>query len=127
MALYLNGNKLQYGTGTGGGGVSYSTEEQVVGTWIDGSAVYEKTIYVDSFPNNTSKNLSTPANIDLLIDSFGFVKNKTLVGHFRTLPFAAGGINDVRIDLNAGVLRAVTFSDWSGYDGYITIRYTKTA
>lgn len=125
MALYLNGNKLQYGAGAGG--VSYSTEEKVVGTWIDGSAIYEKTIYVDSFPNNTSKNLSTPANLDLLIDSFGFMKSKTLVGYFRTLPFAAGGSNDVRVDLNAGVLRAVTFSDWSGYDGYLTIRYTKTA
>lgn len=124
MALYLNGNKLQYGAG---GGVSYSTEEKVVGTWIDGSAIYEKTIYVDSFPNNTSKNLSTPANLDLLIDSFGFMKNKTQVGYFITLPFAAGGSNDVRIDLNAGVLRAVTFGDWSGYEGYLTIRYTKTA
>ena len=41
MALYLNGNKLQYGAG--GGGHNYSTQEQVVGTWIDGSTVYEKT------------------------------------------------------------------------------------
>lgn len=125
MALYLNGNKLQYGAG--GGGVRYSTDEKVVGTWIDGSAIYEKTIYVDSFPNNTSKNLSTPANLDMLIDSFGFMKSTTLTGYFRTLPFAAGGSNDVRVDLNGGTLRVVTFSDWSGYDGYLTIRYTKTA
>lgn len=126
MALYLNGNKLQYGAGAGDG-VSYSTEEKVVGTWIDGSAIYEKTIYVDSFPNNTSKNLTTPANLDMLIDSFGFMKSTTLTGYFRTLPFAAGGSNDVRVDLNGGTLRVVTFSDWSGYDGYLTIRYTKTA
>ena len=105
----------------------YSTNEQVVGTWIDGSTLYEKTIYVDSFPNNTSKNLSTPSNLDMLIDSFGFMKSTTLTGYFRTLPFAAGGTNDVRVDLNGGTLRVVTFSDWSGYDGYITIRYTKSS
>ena len=37
MALYLNGNKLS------GEPHNYSTDEQVVGTWIDGSTLYEKT------------------------------------------------------------------------------------
>lgn len=119
--------KWENGTIASGGGHNYSTSEQIVGEWIDGSTIYEQTIYVDSFPNNTSKNLTTPANIDLLIDSFGFMKNKTQTGYMRTLPFAAGGTNDVRIDLNGGTLRAVTFSDWSGYDGYLTIRYTKSS
>lgn len=37
MALYLNGKKLS------GEPHNYSTDEQIVGTWIDGSTVYEKT------------------------------------------------------------------------------------
>ena len=118
--------KWENGTIASGGGHTYSTSEQIVGEWIDGSTIYEQTIYVDSFPNNTSKDLTTPANLNLLIDSFGFMKSKLQTGYFRTLPFAAGGTNDVRIDLNGGTLRAVTFSDWSSYDGYITIRYTKS-
>ena len=118
--------KWENGTIASGGGHTYSTSEQIVGEWIDGSTIYEQTIYVDSFPNNTSKNLTTPANIDLLIDSFGFMKSTLQTGYFRTLPFAAGGTNDVRIDLNGGTLRVVTFSDWSSYEGYLTIRYTKS-
>lgn len=106
--------------------VIYSTEEREIGVWTDGKPLYEKTIYVDSFPNNTSKNLSTPTNLELLVDSFGFMKSKTLTGYCRTLPFAAGGTNDVRVDTNEGTLRVVTFSDWSSYEGYITIRYTKS-
>lgn len=42
--------------GSGGGvssGVSYSTEEQVVGTWIDGKPLYQKTV-IGSFTNNCS-------------------------------------------------------------------------
>lgn len=121
-------NDINY---SGGGSqfqpVIYSETEREIGVWIDGSTIYEQTIYVDSFPNNTSKNLTTPSNISLLLDAFGFMNNKTQTGYMRTLPFSAGGINDVRIDLNGGTLRAVTFSDWSGYEGYITIRYTKSS
>ena len=106
--------------------IIYSEEEREIGVWTDGKPLYEKAIYCDVFPNSTSKNLSTPPNIDALIDVGGFMKSKTLTGYFRTLPFAAGGSNDVRVDLNGGTLRVVTFSDWSSYDGYIIVRYTKT-
>jgi len=41
---------------------NYSTDEQVVGTWIDGKPLYEKTIYVGSGfvsgTNNISHNIS---------------------------------------------------------------------
>lgn len=128
--LKYNGTSQKWVNANDSGGAyyhTYSTSAQIVGEWIDGSTLYEQTIYVDSFPNNTSKNLNTPANIDLLIDSFGFMKSTLQTGYFRTLPFAAGGTNDVRIDLNGGTLRVVTFSDWSSYDGYLTIRYTKSS
>lgn len=42
MALYLNGKKLS------GEPHNYSTDEQVVGTWIDGSTIYEKTFDLGS-------------------------------------------------------------------------------
>ena len=44
MALYLNGKKLS------GEPHNYSTDEQVVGTWIDGSTIYEKTYDLSSNP-----------------------------------------------------------------------------
>ena len=42
MALYLNGKKLS------GEPHDYSTDEQIIGTWIDGSTLYEKTLLTPS-------------------------------------------------------------------------------
>ena len=38
--------------------VHYSTEEQVIGTWIDGSTLYRKVIDFGVLPNATSKNVA---------------------------------------------------------------------
>lgn len=47
MAIYYNGHQhaTKGGGSSGGGGAghTYSTTEQVVGTWIDGKPLYEKT------------------------------------------------------------------------------------
>lgn len=129
MKLMHNDQQIDVLALTAGGGDSmhnYSTEEQEVGTWIDGSTVYEKTIYVSSLPNNGSANITTPANFDLLIDAEGFMNSKNQTGYMRSLPFVGGGTNDVRIDLNGGTLRVVTYADWTGYEAYITVRYTKS-
>ena len=42
--------------GGGGNSHTYSTTEQVVGTWIDGSTIYEKTIECDITISNTNWN-----------------------------------------------------------------------
>ncbi len=126
----INGQTIFGNVHLGQGGSNmhdYSTDEQIVGTWIDGSTIYEKTIYCDAFPNNTTKDLSTPSDINLLLDAEGFARAMNLVGYFRTLPFVGGGSNDIRVDLNAGTLRITTYGNWSSYDGYITIRYTKSS
>ena len=41
-------NGIDYTGGVSNNGHTYSTTEQVVGTWIDGSTVYEKTIVLSS-------------------------------------------------------------------------------
>ena len=38
----------------GGGSVNYSTTEHEVGTWVDGSTVYEKTVF-DTFTNGSTR------------------------------------------------------------------------
>lgn len=65
---WVNGNS------SGGYAHNYSTTEQVVGTWVDGSPVYEKTFVVNnpSTGNNTiTHNIS---NLDMLISVGGFAK-----------------------------------------------------
>ena len=44
--LNVNGGVLSVTGGeSGGSGVNYSTEEQVIGTWIDGKPLYRKVVY----------------------------------------------------------------------------------
>ena len=128
---------LQYTktTDTAGGGewtphgtptVHYSTEETCIGTWIDGKPLYQKTINTGNLPNNGSINLTTPNNLKLIIDAWGVIYNVNDNSYQRLLPFSAGGGNDIRVDINLGTLRIVTFADWTAYQGYLTIQYTKT-
>lgn len=50
----------------------YSTEEQVVGTWIDGKPLYQKTIILESSVtiglNTYTQVFTPPENIDVLVD-----------------------------------------------------------
>lgn len=104
----------------------YSTVEREVGCWVDGKPLYQKTIDFGALPNTTSKNLSTPSNIENIIKYEGFCYSSSDITNQRPIPFSAGGSNDIRADLYNGVLRILTFSNWSGYNGCLTVLYTKT-
>ena len=104
----------------------YSEEEREVGVWTDGKPLYQKTINAGALPNSTYKELTTPQNIENLINASGYAYSITQTGYYRTLPFAAGGTNDIRVDLSNNILRIQTFSAWTNYNAIITIQYTKT-
>lgn len=54
--------------GGGGSAIHYSTDEQAVGTWIDGSTIYEKTWIFDSSVNCESNSWSdTPISASEII------------------------------------------------------------
>lgn len=105
----------------------YSTSEIKIGTWIDGKPLYRKVINIGLVPNNTTTTIDVSnLNIDYLVDLKGMLKALNSVG-FRPLPFAGGGANDIRIDVNEGSLRIQTFSTWSGFTpNYVILEYTKT-
>ena len=71
-SFMLNG--VSYRAGGGNNFHAYSTAEQVVGTWIDGKPLYEKTI-TGSFASNSSKSLSIQmaSNMGMVIDVRGFL------------------------------------------------------
>jgi hypothetical protein len=108
----------------------YSTSEQAVGTWIDGSPVYEKTIYS---AGGTIGNFSIPHNIssiDRVLSYSGTVKdsNFSQYGDIWVLPRLAApmlGIDSV----TATDIKIVNPSDFSTrlVDWYITLRYTKSS
>lgn len=102
---------------------AYSTTEQVVGTWIDGKPVYEKTIDCGAISANTWNQTATGVdNIDNVISIGGFVKSDTAVIPFTT--------NMTSSDATIHYVREQNkFQYWaigSNATGVIIFRYTKT-
>lgn len=63
--------------------IKYSTEEQIIGEWIDGKPLYQKTVVIENPSVNwTTMNSYGIANIDMLVsaDRRYFVDNNTWQG-----------------------------------------------
>lgn len=97
----------------------YSTDEQVVGTWIDGSTVYEKT-----FDLGSDISISNTELTETSIDATNISKLIQVTGMYSTgitiYPLMANiGNNKIRLqsDINGNVGASVR---------YIILRYTKT-
>ena len=85
----------------------YSTDEKVVGTWIDGKTLWQKTVvgtvttYTDGGDGNTRRShVFTPtiANIKEVIDTKGYVKNITTTAAGVPSSIAMGSVSFVGID-----------------------------
>ena len=104
--------------------IHYLTEEHIVGTWVDGKTIYEKTIAVTQGSSETS--YPAPSNIDKIwfVPDASFMVSSTSnvanIGYFvtqsdRVQAYYQHSDNTIRVP-----------SSWSG-SGYITIRYTKSS
>lgn len=95
--------------------LDYSTDEKVVGTWIDGSPVYQKTISGLDFQVTASSWTSTGvtiANADRIIGGFiGRNTDKSII-----YPTAIKSVN--------GVINVYNLDSWSQC-AYVTLQYTK--
>lgn len=105
---------------------SYSTNEvKTGGKWIDGKPIYKKTIDCGALPNTSYKNVNhNITNLDFVINCRGTARG----GNYRiVLPNAsANTANAVEIYVDEMYIVIQTGNDRSGYNGYITIEYTKT-
>ena len=127
-------NKLQVGatiydvpSGGGSSGHNWSTTEQVVGTWIDGKTVYEKTINIGAMVQDSSWHSMNHGITNLLkVISFdGYVINQAGT-EFSAATF-------YRPQRNTGVAfyaTTTTLSYMNTYlaasECYVTLRYLKT-
>ena len=108
-------------------GINYSTSEQDTGVkWIDGKAIYQKTIEYGTLPDSTFKSVDhNISNMDMLIKYECIAKS---TGGYLTTNNPADAftaqiqttINDTQITIWAGKNR-------SGFTAYITMYYTKSA
>lgn len=118
-------------------GHEYSTTEQVVGTWIDGKPIYEKTINFGALPaDNNGKNVSTgllASSIDMVIHIDGFSYTTDYRKVSRTLPYSyVKDPHNIHVgwwtQINGDYIHiyCMTSYDRSNENAYVTIQYTKT-
>lgn len=109
---------------------NYSTEEQAVGTWIDGKTIYRKVIIFGALPNATKKevqhNISNISNftkiegIAIRNDGTKFTQSLPLVYKNTEMFYnTALAVDNTTIEIQ-------TAGDRSIFNGYVTLEYTKT-
>lgn len=104
----------------------YSTEEQIVGTWVDGSTVYEKTIFISGTVAGTYQ-ISISGIKDFLSYN-GYIHDNWTPASLIPIPRVASDGNNIGIsNIYSDYITFVVPSAYSSrlYDAYITIRYTK--
>lgn len=108
----------------------YSTQEQIIGEWINGKPLYQKTIEFGTLPNNTEKQVSAGvADLDMIYNGYGIYTNGTDTVNLLSHPWPTEASIDVlafKKVSNDWNISITTKSNRTGYTGYITLQYTKT-
>ena len=121
---------------------NYSTSEQIVGTWVDGKTLYEKTINIpaSSFSSATADASGTYrayANHGLSDFTITKIEGVTYGNITRTMPSCYGstnadstwnlgiGIDSTRIVIEMGVNIKNSVATKNTYGAYVTLQYTK--
>jgi len=112
-------------SGGGGGGHKYSTTEQVVGTWIDGKTLYEKTIAVTQNPSSEISISLTSLDIDTLFVVSAYIQSNSK-GDVTPTTYFVKGDDKFMYYYNRTTDCLVILTSWQG-SGYVTIRYTKSS
>lgn len=108
--------------------MDYSTDEKVVGTWIDGKTIYQKTISCGALPNATAITINHGiSGIDKVIGYEGISIDSS--NNFMPLPYANFiASQSVAIFANRTSIIIGTGYDWTAFTTtYVTLRYTKTS
>lgn len=105
----------------------YSTNEQVIGTFLD-KTLYRKVINFGALPNAATKSLlHNISNVKYIVHVKGFAKNQYDTD-FRNLPFVSA--TDTRADIQVwtdkSYIYSKTNSDMSTFIAYVVLEYTKT-
>lgn len=110
-------------------GLVYSTEEQVVGRWVDGKPIYQKTIQGTT---TNYKGGSASVNIGLVIDNIVLLDGYIVINDINSGDL--GGFVKIGGDVTAcGISydkqKVTVYQNWEpavNKSFYITLQYTKT-
>ena len=95
----------------------YSTEEKVVGAWLDGRSIYEKTWQID--------NISVNNNLDVTNEYFANIAFVTSACLYDTDSDSTRYIGASARKLSSTIIRFYAWDSWTSIDTY-TIQYVKT-
>lgn len=122
-------NGITYG-GSGTSLDNYSTKEQVVGTWIDGKPLYQKTIKIPNIDKGMTSTKLYEHNIENIEYIFCIDALVVILSTGFSYPVPFSWINNT--DIFAAYVNRTSIGirnprmDEGQVDFYITIKYTKT-
>lgn len=110
--------------------LDYSTSEINTGAkWIDGSAIYKKTVSVGALPNATTKNVAHGiSNLSRLIKIEGYAYRSSDVTTFPIPSVSNTAVNSIVVTVNDTNIVIGTGIDRSNIaEAYVTLYYTKNS
>lgn len=121
-----NINEIIEGGGGGGSSVIYSTDERVIGTWIDDRPLYQKTFHIN---DNIQSGRSTTypheiENIDAICKISFTTKNA--FGLFEKIPRSHGSTEFVRHVITKTAIEFINYMGYNYADLYVILEYVKT-
>lgn len=107
----------------------YSTTEKIVGSWVDGKPLYQKTINFGTLPNTSQKEVShNISNLKRAVDITGYFYGSTVVG--APLPYPPNvpqSNNGLELWTTSSKVIIRSNVDMSAFtECYVTLKYTKT-
>jgi len=105
----------------------YSTEEKMIGQWIDGKPLYQKVVNLGNLPNTTAKSVAhNISNAETIFIKDGFAKTAT--DDFNTLPYLRLDDSKWGIEVTTNLTNVIikTYADRSAWIGCVILQYTKT-
>ena len=126
------GNVIQPNGAVSGGGETYSTTEEVIGTWGN-KTLYRKVYDFGALPNTGTKEINDTDLIGVKIKKLYGIANSTQNYVCIPLPFLTTGSSTAYVQLmaffaaNNSKIRVVTGEDRSNFDDvWIVVEYTKS-
>lgn len=110
--------------------LAYSTDEIIVGRWIDNKPIYRKIFTINAWPNATQVNMDIPdiSNVDKILTVKGMMQNSV---EAFTVPFYynSSAFDSILVMIANNTIYAIrlkTNNNRSGYSGFALLEYTKT-
>lgn len=129
--IMLSNFASEIGSIQGGGSVNYSTTEHEVGTWIDGSTIYEKTIYYAGGVQASSITVAHGiSNFGRVISIEASMSDNNTQGQYFVVPRITSGGESLSVNKIDGTnIYFITPTQLEDrlVDWYITIRYIKAS